>query len=186
MSKKVISFHYTLTDSDGVQLESSEGREAVKFMVGVGMIVPGLEKELIHFAVGEKRRVEVKAEEAYGLIDFNRYVQVPRSALPKPDIAVGDVFQSNASPTPFTVKQVAEDFVVLDGNHPLAGEDLTFDVEVTENRDATEEEIASLDAQMAEMKAHLEAMAQQAGEAQAAEEGGESPDSQNKPGTTEV
>lgn len=158
MSQKVISFHYTLTDSDGEVLESSSGRDPVTFMAGAGMIVPGLEKEIVHFAVGDKKRVEVKAEEAYGLIDFNRFVQVPRQALPKPDLKVGDVFQSNASPMPFTVKKIAEDgTVTLDGNHPLAGEDLTFDVEVTEHREATEEEIKDLEEQMAQMQAQMQA-----------------------------
>lgn len=160
MSKKVIRFHYKLSDADGVLLESSEGREPVKFMVGLGMIVPGLEKEIVNFAVGEKRRVEVKAEEAYGLIDFNRYVRVPRAALPKEDLAVGDVFQSNASPLPFTVKAIEDDFVVLDGNHPLAGEDLTFDVEIVEHRDATEQEIADVEAQLAAIRAQMEAQEQ--------------------------
>jgi FKBP-type peptidyl-prolyl cis-trans isomerase SlyD len=148
MSHKVISFHYTLTDSDGVVIESSEGRDAVTFMTGIGMIVPGLEREVVNFTEGEKRRVEVKAEEAYGLIDFNKYVQVPKEALNKPDVKVGDVFQSNQSPFPFTVKQVNENHVVLDGNHPLAGEDLTFDVEVTETREATQEEIDQIQSQL--------------------------------------
>ncbi len=152
MSQKVITFHYTLTDSDGVVIESSLNRDPVTFMTSVGMIVPGLEKEIIHFAEGDKRRVEVKAEEAYGLIDFNKFVQVPREALPKPDIAVGDVFSSNAAPTPFTVKQVNDTHVVLDGNHPLAGEDLTFDVELVESREATPEEIAQLEEQLAKMR----------------------------------
>ena len=141
MSQQVITFHYTLSDADGVELETSVSREPVTFMSGVGMIVPGLEKELIHFAVGDKRRVEVKAEEAYGLIDFGKFVQVPREALPKPDVKPGDLFQSSTGPMPFTVKEVTETHVVLDGNHPLAGEDLVFDVEVIESREATEEEI---------------------------------------------
>lgn len=152
MSQKVISFHYTLTDVDGVTLESSHnGGEPITFLTGFGMIVPGLEKAIVDFTVGEKQRVEVKAEEAYGLIDFNKYVQVPREALQKPDIKEGDVFRSNQSPTPFTVKQVHEAYVILDGNHPLAGEDLVFDVEVTGSRDATDEEIAGLKEQMAQM-----------------------------------
>jgi FKBP-type peptidyl-prolyl cis-trans isomerase SlyD len=155
MSQKVITFHYTLTDSDGVEIESSVNRDPVTFMTSVGMIVPGLEKEIVNFAQGDKRRVEVKAEEAYGLIDFNKFVQVPREQLPKQDIKVGDIFQSNAAPTPFTVKQVNESHVVLDGNHPLAGEDLTFDVEVVETRDATEEEIAQLQEQISRMQQGL-------------------------------
>ncbi|HWL52373.1 MAG TPA: peptidylprolyl isomerase [Chthoniobacteraceae bacterium] len=152
MSQKVISFHYTLTDVDGVTLESSHnGGEPITFLTGFGMIVPGLEKAIVNFTVGEKQRVEVKAEEAYGLIDFTKYVQVPREALQKPDIKEGDVFRSNQSPTPFTVKQVHEEYVILDGNHPLAGEDLIFDVEVTDHRDATEEEIGELKEQIAQM-----------------------------------
>ncbi len=157
MSHKVITFHYTLTDTDGVVIESSVEREPITFMTGIGMIVPGLEREIVNFSEGHKQKVEVKAEEAYGLIDFTKYVQVPKEALPKPDIAVGDVFQSNASPTPFTVKEVHETHVILDGNHPLAGEDLTFDVEITEHRDATEEEVAEVREQIeAAQKAQAE------------------------------
>lgn len=148
MSKKIISFHYTLTDSDGTQVESSQGRDPVSFMTEMGMIVPGLEREIVNFTVGQKGRVEVKAEEAYGLIDFAKYVQVPLEALPKQEIKVGDMFQSNQSPIPFTVKEVAETHVILDGNHPLAGEDLIFDVEILEMRDASEQELQQLQEMM--------------------------------------
>ena len=141
MSHKIISFHYTLTDTDGVAVETSNGRDPVSFMTEMGMIVPGLERELVHYTQGQKGRVEVKAEDGYGLIDFAKYVQVPREALPKQDIKEGDMFQSNQSPIPFTVKQVTETHVILDGNHPLAGEDLVFDVEVLEVRDASEQEL---------------------------------------------
>lgn len=157
MSHKVISFHYTLTDSDGVVVETSEGREPVHFMSDMGMIVPGLERELINYTVGQKGHVEVKAEEGYGLIDFSKYIQVPRESLPKQDIKKGDMFQSNKSPLPFTVKEVTETHVVLDGNHPLAGEDLIFDVEVVETREAGEQEME----QLREMMAKAEAQAQQ-------------------------
>lgn len=148
MSHKVISFHYTLTDADGVVIESSQGRDAVTFMTGIGMIVPGLEREVVTFSPGDKRRVEVKAEDAYGLIDFGKFVQVPLQALNKPDVKVGDIFQSNQSPFPFTVKQVSDTHVVLDGNHPLAGEDLVFEVEVLETREATEEEVEQIQSQL--------------------------------------
>jgi len=180
MSHKVITFHYTLTDVDGTVLESSEGREPITFMTGIGMIVPGLEREIVNFAEGHKQKVEVKAEDAYGLIDFSKYVQVPKEALPKPDIQVGDVFQSNVSPTPFTVKEVHEAHVILDGNHPLAGEDLTFDVEITEHRDATEEEVAEVQEQIAAAKKAQEEAQQQAQQGgqppQPPAEGGESPE----------
>lgn len=156
MSHKVISFHYTLTDTDGVVIESSHERDPVSFMTEMGMIVPGLEREIVGYAVGQKGRVEVKAEDGYGLIDFAKYVQVPREALPKQEIKVGDMFQSNQSPLPFTVKEVTETHVVLDGNHPLAGEDLVFDVEVLESREASEQELE-------ELKEMVEKAQQQAG-----------------------
>lgn len=156
MSHKVISFHYTLTDSDGVVVESSQGREPVSFMSDMGMIVPGLEREIINFTAGQKGRVEVKAEDGYGLIDFSKYVQVPREALPKQDIKAGDMFQSNKSPLPFTVKEVTDTHVVLDGNHPLAGEDLTFDVEVLETREASEQELQQLQEMIAGAQQQME------------------------------
>lgn len=171
MAQKLISFHYTLSDSDESVLESSQGRDPITFIEGFGMIVPGLEKEVIHFAQGDKKRVEVKAEEAYGLIDFSKYVQVPKEQLPKEDIKEGDVFRSNNSPFPFTVKQVHETHVVLDANHPLAGEDLTFDVEIIESREATEEEISGLKQQIEEMQRQ---MAEGAG-APEEENGGQAP-----------
>ena len=161
MSHQIISFHYTLTDSDGVTVESSQGRDPISFMTGMGMIVPGLEREIVHYTAGQKGRVEVKAEEAYGLIDFAKYVKVPREALPKQDIKVGDMFQSNQSPVPFTVKEVEEAHVILDGNHPLAGEDLVFDVEVLEVRDASEQELQQLQEMMqAAMQQQQQAMQQ--------------------------
>jgi len=160
MSQKIISFHYTLTDSDSVVVESSHGRDPVSFMTEMGMIVPGLEREIVHYTAGQKGRVEVKAEDGYGLIDFSKYVQVPREALPKQEIKVGDMFQSNQSPIPFTVKEVAEAHVILDGNHPLAGEDLLFDVEVLEVRDASAQELQ----QLQEMMQAAQQQQQQAGQ----------------------
>ena len=162
MTQKIISFHYTLTDTDGVVVESSHGRDPVSFMTEMGMIVPGLEREIVHYTAGQKGRVEVKAEEAYGLIDFAKYVQVPREALPKQEIKVGDMFQSNQSPIPFTVKEVAETHVVLDGNHPLAGEDLVFDVEVLEVREASAQELQQLQEMM--QAAQQQQAQQQAGQ----------------------
>ncbi len=164
MSQKIISFHYTLTDSDSVVVESSHGRDPVSFMTEMGMIVPGLEREIVHYTAGQKGRVEVKAEDGYGLIDFSKYVQVPREALPKQEIKVGDMFQSNQSPVPFTVKEVAEAHVILDGNHPLAGEDLLFDVEVLEVREASAQELQQLQEMMQAAQQQQQQAQQQAGQ----------------------
>jgi len=146
---KVITFHYTLTDSDGNTLESSQGRDPVSFLSGQGMIVPGLEREIVNFTAGQKSRVEVRAEDGYGLIDFGKYVQVPLGAVPE-GVKEGDMLQAEQAPFPFTVKKVTETHVVLDGNHPLAGEDLTFEVEVVETREASEQELRELQEMMAQ------------------------------------
>jgi FKBP-type peptidyl-prolyl cis-trans isomerase SlyD len=142
MNKRVISFHYTLTDPQGRTLDSSAGGQPLTFMEGVGQIIPGLEAELQSMKVGEKKRVAVKSDHAYGPRDPRAEVEVPRSKLPTQTVKVGDQFQSNQSPMPLTVTKVTDTHVTLDANHPLAGVDLTFDIHVTEIRDATDDEIA--------------------------------------------
>ena len=143
MSAKVISFHYTLTDPSGKRLDSSEGDEPLSFLEGVGQIIPGLESALSKLKVGEKKQIKVAAKDAYGTRDENRVIEVPLAQLPKKDVKIGDMFQAgqdHRSP-PLTVIKVTPEHATLDANHPLAGVDLTFDVEITEIRDATAEEV---------------------------------------------
>jgi FKBP-type peptidyl-prolyl cis-trans isomerase SlyD len=142
MKPKVISFHYTLTDPEGQTIDSSVGREPLSYLEGVGQIIPGLEAELGKLKVGEKKKIGVKADDAYGQRDPQAMIEVPRDKLPTPNVKVGDQFRSNQSPLPLTVAKVSDTHVTLDANHPLAGVDLLFDVEVTDIRDATEEEQA--------------------------------------------
>jgi FKBP-type peptidyl-prolyl cis-trans isomerase SlyD len=144
MSQKVISFHYTLTDSAGTTLDSSAGGEPLTFLEGVGQIVPGLESHLRNMKVGDKKHVTVKAKDGYGEKDPKNVVEVLLEQMPTRGIKVGDRFRAGRethSPVVTAVK-VTDTHVTLDGNHPLAGMDLTFDVEVTEVRVATEEELA--------------------------------------------
>lgn len=142
MSEKVFSFHYTLTNPAGEVLDSSDGRDPLVFMAGKGQIIPGLESELILLNVGDKKKVEVKAVDAYGEHDPARTIEVPLDKLPKENIEVGDQFHAGAEHASFVVTSVTETHAKLDGNHPLAGVDLTFDIEVTGIRDATLEELA--------------------------------------------
>jgi len=142
MSAKVFSFHYTLTNPAGQVLDSSEGREPLVFLAGAGQIIPGLESELVQLNVGDKKKVEVQAADAYGDHDPKKMIEVPLEKLPKEKIEVGDQFQAGGQQAPFTVTSVTETHATLDANHPLAGVNLTFDVEVTEVRDATLEELA--------------------------------------------
>ena len=144
MSQKVISFHYTLTDSTGETLDSSAGGEPLTFLEGVGQIVAGLESHLRNMKVGDKKHVTVKAKDGYGEKDPKNVVEVLLEQMPTRNIKVGDRFRAGqeAHSPVVTALKVTKTHVTLDGNHPLAGMDLTFDVEVTEVREATEEELA--------------------------------------------
>ncbi len=144
MGKRVISFHYTLTDPTGKTLDSSIGNAPLTFLENGGQIIPGLEKELQKSKTGEKKRVLVKSAEAYGTRDPKNVVEVSLDKMPTKQIKVGDRFHAGNdihSPVVTAIK-VTNTHVTLDGNHPLSGMDLTFDVEVMEVRDATHEEIS--------------------------------------------
>jgi FKBP-type peptidyl-prolyl cis-trans isomerase SlyD len=144
MSKNVISFHYTLTDQSGKTLDASADGEPLTFLEGSGQIIPGLEAEILTMKVGDKKHVTVKARDAYGAHDPANVMEVPLDKMPTKGIKVGDRFRAGkSSDAPVvTVTKVTETHVTLDGNHPLAGMDLTFDVEITQVRGATEDELA--------------------------------------------
>jgi len=144
MSKQVMSFHYTLTNSTGESLGSSQGKEPILFLVGEGGIIPGLEKALIGLKAGERKKVVVGAAEAYGEYNEELVHQALRSEIPNPEkVTVGDKFRGgHEKDAPiFTVTEINETHVTLNGNHPLAGQELTFYVEIVEVRDATPEEL---------------------------------------------
>ncbi len=140
----VASFHYTLTDGSGKVLDSSEGQEPLSYLHGAGNIIPGLEDALEGKKVGDKLTVAVKAAEAYGLRDDSLVQQLPSTMFSGIDnIEVGMEFHAETEQglQVVTVTHVEGDQVTIDGNHPLAGVDLTFDVEITDIRAATEEEL---------------------------------------------
>ena len=141
MSQKVISFHYKLTNTNGDVLDSSEGKEALAFLTGSNQIISGLEKELVEMETGDKKTVTVASDEAYGPKFDDRIADVPREQFPE-DVQVGMMFSTDPQGQSIvTVTNVSDDTVTIDANHPLAGEDLTFDVEVTAVRQATADEI---------------------------------------------
>jgi FKBP-type peptidyl-prolyl cis-trans isomerase SlyD len=145
MTRQVISFHYTLRDSQGRLLDASTGSEPVSYLEGAGQIIEGLEEQLGALGVGSKQRLGVPAVKAYGLHDASQVQRVNRALLPvEGELRVGDRFQAGEdryAPV-VTVVAIDGDEVTLDANHPLAGVDLTFDVEVIAVRPATPEEIA--------------------------------------------
>jgi FKBP-type peptidyl-prolyl cis-trans isomerase SlyD len=139
---RVLSFHYTLTDPEGNTIDQSDENEPLSYLEGVGQIIPGLEEKMKSLRVGDKRKFEIPAAQAYGPIQEEAIVEVPRREIPNKDIKVGDQFTVQAEHGQGIVKvhKISETHVTLDANHPLAGLDLTFDIEVTEIREATEEE----------------------------------------------
>jgi FKBP-type peptidyl-prolyl cis-trans isomerase SlyD len=145
MSKHVISFHYTLKDTKGKTLESSQGAQPVLYMEGAGQIIPGLESELTGLKPGDKKEVHVAAKDGYGEYDKNLIMSLDKNELPAKNIKVGQQFRGETAEghhQVFTVTKVTDDKVEMNGNHPLAGQDLVFSVEIIERRAATEEELA--------------------------------------------
>lgn len=143
--RSVASFHYTLTDDQGQVLDSSEGREPLTYLHGVGQIVPGLEKAMVGRQAGDQFKVDVAPEEGYGVRHDELTQIVPREAFQGvEDIQPGMQFQGHGPQGVInvTVTKVDDAGVHIDGNHPLAGQTLHFAIEVTDVRQATEEELA--------------------------------------------
>ena len=129
-----VRIHYTGTLKDGQVFDSSEGRDPLEFEVGSGMIIPGLDKAIPGMTVGDKKTVEVPALEAYGPIQPGARQAVPRAEIPADiPLEVGLQLQMqgpNGQVLPVTVAEVSDSEVTLDANHPLAGKDLTFAIEM--------------------------------------------------------
>ena len=140
-----VSIHYTLTNDEGEVLDSSIGDEALVFLQGSGNIISGLEKAMVGKVAGEKFNVRIEAEEAYGELMEDMIQVISRDMFEGVDeIEVGMQFHADVSfgSGVVTVVSIDDENVTIDGNHPLAGVALTFDVEVIDVRAATEEEAA--------------------------------------------
>ena len=142
--KEVISFHYTLTDKDQKVIDASKEGHPLIFMTQSSQIIPGLETILVQMQEGEKKTVTIPSKDAYGSYNQNLVYKVHRSKLPKNELKIGDVFEAGNGKESFPVSiiQMEKDDVTLDGNHPLAGQDLTFAVEIVFRRQATVDEVA--------------------------------------------
>ncbi|XDA97200.1 peptidylprolyl isomerase [Sulfitobacter sp. LCG007] len=129
-----VAIHYTGSLSDGTTFDSSAGRDALEFTVGSGQIIPGLDSALPGMEVGEKKTVEVPCDEAYGQAKPEMRQDVPREGIPDNiPLELGTQLQMqtpDGQAMPVTVVGVNDATVTLDANHPLAGKDLTFDIEV--------------------------------------------------------
>ncbi|GAB6140366.1 peptidylprolyl isomerase [Methylosoma difficile] len=140
-----VSIHYTLTNDDGDVIDSSIGGAALVYLQGAGNIISGLEKALHGKTAGEKLNVRIDAEDAYGEFMEERVQVIPRAMFEGIDtVEVGMQFHADVSDGPgvVTVIGVEGDDITIDGNHPLAGMALTFDVEIVDVRPATKDEMA--------------------------------------------
>jgi FKBP-type peptidyl-prolyl cis-trans isomerase SlyD len=142
----VVSMSYVLT-VDGEVIDSSENieGEVIAFIQGLGQIIPGLEKALYGMKIGDSKKVKVEAVDAYGEIDQEAFVWVPREDFPETiPLELGTVFEmreENGDTLLARITELGEEQVHVDLNHPLAGKELSFDVKVVEIRDATSEEL---------------------------------------------
>ncbi len=143
MSRNVISFNYTLKDKTGEIIDQSQPDQPLTFLEGSNTIIQGLENGLASLKEGDTDEIVVRPENGYGFRDESQIDVVSRSQLPVDDISVGDFFQagSDAHSPVVKVVKVDGDQITLDANHPLAGVDLFFSVEIVGKREATEEEL---------------------------------------------
>ncbi len=142
---KVVAFDYTLTLDSGEVADTSEGRGPLKFLVGSGQIIPGLENEMIGMAVGDKKVVNVQPEDAYGISSPEMIQTVPIEHMPDSiNLQIGEEIQGQSEDGHIVhgqITSVDSQNVTIDFNHPLADQALTFDIEIVDIRDASPEEI---------------------------------------------
>lgn len=143
-SNKVVTLNYTLTDSDGKIIDQSND-SSFAYLHGANNIIPGLENALTGKTAGEKMDVAVAPADGYGEHEAEKTQAVPRNMFPEDaEIEIGMQFHAqgpNGETLVVTVVKVEDETVTVDGNHPLAGVALNFDVEIMDVRDASEEEL---------------------------------------------
>lgn len=129
-----VKIHYTGTLDDGTQFDSSDGREPLSFTLGSGQVIPGFDKAVDGMAVGDSKSVNIPAEDAYGPHQPQMVQDVPLSALPAdltPEVGMGLQAQGpDGQVANLVVTSVQDDSITVDGNHPLAGKALNFDIEL--------------------------------------------------------
>ena len=131
-----IKVNYTGKLSNGQIFDTSEGKEPIEFILGQGRLIPGFEKGLIDMKLNEKKTIEIAKDQAYGDVNDNLIQEINKAELPQdmePKVGMGLVSKSpDGKEINLMVVEVKDESIVIDGNHPLAGHDLIFDVEVVE------------------------------------------------------
>lgn len=142
---KVVSIHYTLTNTKGDVIDSSRERgEPLKYIHGHRNLIPGMENGIEGREVAEKLNLEIEPKDGYGEKNEDMIQRVPKAQFGEQDVKPGMMFtaQTQQGPVQVTITDVLENEVVVDANHALAGEKLFFDVEIMEVREATAEELS--------------------------------------------
>lgn len=127
---KTVGFEYTLKLDDGSVVQSNKGGEPLKYVHGENQILPALEQQLEGLDVDDEKNVKLPADEAYGEIKEEAFQEVPTEQIPEDARRVGAQLSAQGYNGAIRVHEVKDDTVVLDFNHPLAGQDLTFDIRV--------------------------------------------------------
>jgi peptidylprolyl isomerase len=131
-----VKVHYTGTLENGEVFDTSAEKEPLEFTLGQGQLIPGFEKAVVGMNVGDSTKVDIPSDEAYGEEREDLIINVPKDQLPEgvsPEVGMQlQVNQPNGQPVPVRVTKVGETDLTLDANHPLAGKDLTFDIELVE------------------------------------------------------
>ena len=140
---RVIAFNYVLKNSQGEQLDASEPNQPLPFLEGRQQIIPMLEAEILKMAEGDKKNISIKASEAYGDYRADMVMEVPKEEVAHLKVNVGSHLQLQLGEGTKVVKitKISDTHVTMDGNHPLAGVDLVFDIEVMLVREATVDEV---------------------------------------------
>jgi len=131
-----VKIHYTGTLEDGTTFDTSEGREPLEFTLGEGRVIPGFEKAVYGLQVGKSKTVTIPVEEAYGPYSDDLILVVEREELPadlEPEVGQQlQMQQTDGRTVVVIITDVSEDTITIDANHPLAGKDLTFEIELVE------------------------------------------------------
>ncbi|MDZ7757025.1 peptidylprolyl isomerase [Rhodohalobacter sp.] len=134
-----VKVHYTGTLTDGTVFDTSEEREPLEFTLGQGQLIPGFEKAVVGMNVGDSTEVEIPSDDAYGEAREDLVISVPKDQLPddvEPQVGMQlQVNQQDGQPIPVRITEVGEENLTLDANHPLAGQDLKFEIELVEVAD---------------------------------------------------
>ncbi|MDD7914698.1 FKBP-type peptidyl-prolyl cis-trans isomerase [Polaribacter ponticola] len=131
-----VKVNYTGKLSSGEVFDTSEGKEPIEFTLGEGRLIPGFEKGLLDMKLNEKKTIEIAKADAYGDVNQDLIQEIKKAQLPQdmaPEVGMGLISKTpDGQEINLVVVEVKEDTVVIDGNHPLAGRDLIFDLEVVE------------------------------------------------------